>query len=168
MNAKADYYIDTLKLTAHIEGGAFRETYRSGMTVPAKHLSAQFHGDRQASTAIYFLLKHGQFSAFHQIASDELWHFYDGDTLCIYEITTSGEFRKHLLGKDLEKGESFQCLIEAGSWFGSRCEVPGGFALVGCTVAPGFDFEDFTLADREALLKEYPQHTVLITEMTRI
>jgi len=164
---KANYYIDKLNLTTHIEGGAFKETYRSRVLIAQKNLPGDFNGDRNASTAIYFLLKHGQFSALHKIASDELWHFYDGDPLCIYEITTDGELKKHLLGKNLENGESFQCVVEAGSWFGSRCEVENGFSLVGCTVAPGFDFEDFTLANRDILSKEFPQHSILIEELTQ-
>lgn len=162
----ADYYIEKLNLTSHIEGGAFKETYRSEMIVPETVLNSDFHGDRNASTAIYFLLKHSQFSALHKIAADEMWHFYDGDALCIYEITNEGKLLKHLLGKDLEKGESFQVVIKAGSWFGSRCEVENGFSLVGCTVAPGFDFEDFVLAKREELLTMYPQHIGLIEELT--
>ena len=115
---------------------------------------------------IYFLLKEGQFSAFHKIASDEMWHFYDGDPLCIYEITNSGILTKHLLGRDIDNGQSFTCVIKAGSWFGSRCEVKDRFSLVGCTVAPGFDFEDFELAKREELSKEFPDYISLIKELT--
>lgn len=163
---KADYYIDKLNLISHVEGGSFREIYRSPMLVPKAVLPKEFNGDRNASTSIYFLLKQGQFSAFHKIASDEMWHFYDGDALCIYEITSEGKLIKHLLGKDLEKGESFTCVIKAGSWFGSRCEVENGFSLVGCTVAPGFDFADFVLANREGLSSEYPEYVDLIKELT--
>lgn len=163
---QAEYYIEKLGLTAHVEGGAFRETYRSEIMIAREQLAPEFKGDRNASTAIYFLLKQGQFSALHKIASDELWHFYEGNRLHIYEITTEGELNTHVLGKDLGKGESFQCVVKAGSWFGSRCEVPGGFALVGCTVAPGFDFEDFVLAGREALSAEFPKHRQLIGELT--
>lgn len=162
----ADYYITKLGLESHVEGGAFKEIYRSSVTIPKSVLTENFNGNRVASTAIYFLLKFGQISALHKIASDELWHFYDGDALCVYEITEAGELKKHLLGKDLEKGQSFTCLIKAGSWFGSRCEVENGFSLVGCTVAPGFDFEDFTLAKRGDLLKEFPQFSSLIEELT--
>lgn len=136
------------------------------MTIAQEHLSPEFKGDRNASTAIYFMLKHGQFSALHKIASDELWHFYDGDTLHIYEITPEAGLKTHVLGKNLEKGEVFQCVVKAGSWFGSRCEVENGFSLVGCTVAPGFDFNDFVLADRVMLLKEFPQYQELIRELT--
>lgn len=163
---KAEYYINKLGLTSHVEGGAFKEIYRSNLMIEKTHLPETFHGNRNMSTAIYFLLQHGQFSAFHKIASDEMWHFYDGDTLCIYEITKDGNLIKHLLGNNLEKGESFTCVIKAGSWFGSRCEVENGFSLVGCTVAPGFDFEDFVLAKRELLCEFYPNYSSLISELT--
>lgn len=163
---KAQYYLQKLNLTAHVEGGAFKEIYRSPLVISKNSLPEDFNGNRNVSTAIYFLLRHGQFSAFHKIASDEMWHFYDGNVLCIYEITKNGEFIKHLLGKDLEKGESFTCIIKAGSWFGSRCEVENGFSLVGCTVAPGFDFEDFALAEGEKLTEAFPQHKTLIEELT--
>jgi predicted cupin superfamily sugar epimerase len=162
----AAYYIEKLQLSTHVEGGAFRETYRSELGIAKEQLPAEFKGNRSVSTAIYFLLKEGQFSALHRIASDELWHFYEGNTLHVYEIDAKGQLITHVLGKDLEKGESFQCVVKAGSWFGSRCEVPGGFSLVGCTVAPGFDFEDFVLADRQRLSEEFPQHRELIRELT--
>lgn len=162
----AEYYIQQLGLESHVEGGAFKETYRSPLTIAQQHLPAGFGGDRNASTAIYFLLRYGQFSALHRIASDELWHFYDGDPLHIYEITPDGRLHTHRLGRDLEKGEQFQCMVKAGSWFGSRCEVEAGFSLVGCTVAPGFDFNDFVLADRDVLTEHYPRHRLLIESLT--
>lgn len=162
----ADYYIEKLNLAAHVEGGAFKETYRAPVIIPKNALPQGFNGNRNASTAIYFLLKHGQFSAFHKIAADELWHFYDGNTLCIYEITTEGKLIKHLLGRDFDKGESLQIVISAGSWFASRCEVVGSFSLVGCTVAPGFDFDDFVLAEKQRLSALFPQYSKLIEELT--
>lgn len=162
----AEYYIKTLGLTRHIEGGSYKETYRSEFLIPKQVLPAEFKDSRNASTAIYFLLEHGQFSAFHRIASDEMWHFYDGQTLSVYEITKEGELFHHRLGKNIEHGERFQCVIKAGSWFGSRCEVSQGFSLVGCTVAPGFDFSDFELAKRNELISQFPKFEKLITEMT--
>jgi len=116
-------------------------------------------------TSIYFLLQFGEFSAFHRIASDELWHHYDGGTLCIYEITADGTLKRHLLG--IEEGALPFVMIPAGSWFGSRVEKEGSFTLCGCTVAPGFDFADFELADRQALAAQYPAHATITTEMTR-
>lgn len=162
----AEYYIKTLGLTKHIEGGSFKETYRSEFIIPKSVLPDDFKDARNVSTAIYFLLEHGQYSAFHRIASDEMWHFYDGDVLNVYEITPDGELHHHRLGRNIEAGEQFQCVIKAGSWFGSRCEVPGGFSLVGCTVAPGFDFADFELAKRNELSSQFPKYRELITEMT--
>ncbi len=161
----ADYWVEKLGLENHIEGGAFREIYRSPLLL--KNLPDTFKGERNAYTAIYFLLKSGDFSAFHRIASDEGWHFYAGTSLTVYEIEKNGSLITHKLGRDIEKGETFQTTIKAGSWFGSRCEDENGYALVGCTVAPGFDFEDFELAEYKTLSKKYPQHEGLIKEMTR-
>jgi predicted cupin superfamily sugar epimerase len=165
MHPEAKKYSTLLQLHPHPEGGAYRETYRSALTLKADALPPGFNGDRQVSTMIYFLLSHGEFSAFHRIRSDEAWHFYAGSTLTIYEITVSGELHTHRLGSDLANGESFQHLIAAGSWFASRCEVPGSFTLVGCTVSPGFDFRDFEMASRDMLLHEFPQHASLISEL---
>jgi predicted cupin superfamily sugar epimerase len=165
-SGKAQYYIDKLGLTIHPEGGAFKETYRSDLIVPKHALPGAFQGSRNASTTIYFLLEEGQFSAFHQIASDEGWHFYDGEPLTVYEIRLDGKLIIHKLGRNLEAGETFQCMIKAGSWFGSRCEIENGFSLVGCTVAPGFDFVDFSLADRKELTRQFSQHAVLIESLT--
>lgn len=161
----ADYYIEKLGLTSHIEGGAFKETYRSDLKIAHKYLPPAFKGKRNVSTAIYFLLKEGQFSAMHRIASDELWHFYAGSTLNIYELDAQGQLHIHKLGSDLEAGESFQIVIKAGSWFGSRCEVPGSFSLVACTVAPGFDFEDFELADKNTFINQFPEHKDIWEQM---
>lgn len=163
----AKFWIEQLQLERHVEGGAFKETYRAPMLLPQNVLSKEHRGDRNASTAIYFLLEQGDFSAFHRIASDELWHFYDGDGLVVYEIDVDGRLHTHLLGRDIAKGEQLQVLIKAGSWFGSRVEVEDGFALCGCTVAPGFDFEDFELADFNILSKQYPEYTDLIRSLTR-
>lgn len=161
----ADYWIEKLGLESHVEGGAFKEVYRSPLIL--KNLPNTFKGDRNAYTAIYFLLKSGDFSAFHRIASDEGWHFYAGTSLTVYEIEENGNLITHKLGSDVDNGESFQTTIKAESWFGSRCEDENGYALLGCTVAPGFDFEDFELATYEGLIAKYPQHKELIKEMTR-
>jgi predicted cupin superfamily sugar epimerase len=161
----AAYYIEKLQLNAHVEGGAFKETYRSALKIAHKYLPPDFKGKRNVSTAIYFLLKEGQFSAMHKIASDELWHFYAGSPLYIYELNAAGELITHILGNDLEAGQSFQVLIPAGSWFGSRCQTPGAFSLAGCTVAPGFDFEDFELANKQFMKDNFPAHAQLWDEM---
>lgn len=164
MNA-ADY-IRHLNLSEHVEGGAFAEDFRSNTKLPHAALPPGFGGDRALSTHIYFLLKHGQFSAFHRIAAEEHWHFYDGQTLCVYVLSNEGELNCIRLGRNLNEGEVLHAVIPAGAWFGSRCEVENGFSLVGCTVAPGFDFADFELADREKLTRQFPVHTKLIQELT--
>jgi predicted cupin superfamily sugar epimerase len=167
MRPDASYWIQQLQLTQHVEGGAFREVYRSELTIPRTVLPLFFQGNRSASTSIYFLLATGQFSAFHRIASDEVWHFYFGDPLLVYEINHNGRLITHLLGTDPEKGESFQTVVRAGSWFASVPAPGSEYALVGCTVAPGFDFADFELADRTALTQQYPEYTELIEKLTR-
>ena len=163
----ASYWIEKLELTAHVEGGAFREVYRSELSLPKTVLPLFFQGSRSASTSIYFLLSKGQFSAFHRIASDELWHFYYGDPLHVYEIAHNGRLYTHLLGSDLEKGQSFQTVVKAGSWFASAPAPESEYALVGCTVAPGFDFADFELASRETLIAQHPDHANVIRQFTR-
>lgn len=167
MRPAADYWIQQLQLTEHIEGGAFREVYRSPLQVAAPALPASFGASRHISTSIYFLLKQDQFSAFHRIKSDELWHFYYGDPLVVYELLPTGTLIEHLLGNDPEQGQQFQCTVKAGSWFASRVQSGGTYSLVGCTVSPGFDFADFELAERETLTKEYPAHSTLIGQLTR-
>src|ERR1700743_3507856 len=143
----AAYWLYKLPLTRHWgEGAPVRHGFRSPVVIPRKSLPLFFQGDRNASTHIYFLLAAGQFSAFHRIAGDEIWHFYFGDTLLVYEIGHNGRLTEHRLGNDPEKGESFQTVIKAGSWFASAPADGGEYALVGCTVAPGFDFADFELA----------------------
>ena len=168
MRPAAKYWIEKLQLTSHIEGGSFREVYRSSLTVSKNNLPAAFNGDRNFSTSIYFLLQKNQFSAFHKIASDELWHFYFGDALIIYEIDAlTGNLTEHRLGDNPEQKEFFQTTIKAGNWFASRVANESEYALVGCTVSPGFDFEDFELAEKTSLIKKYPQHEDLIASLTR-
>lgn len=164
MKTTAAYWRETLQLTQHVEGGSFRETYRAPLELQQPE---GFSGPRAASTGIYFLLEDGEFSAFHRIASDEMWHFYDGVTLHIYEIKPNGTLHVHRLGRDYAQGEQLQLVISAGSWFASSVEETEGFALVGCTVAPGFDFADFELADKAVLAKLFPQHAGLIGLLTR-
>lgn len=159
------YWINKLAMTPHIEGGAFAEVYRSPLLLPREVLSQQHGGDRPAMTHIYFLLQRGQFSAFHRIASDELWHFYDGDPLEVVEIKPDGTLLTHLLG--ITDGAHPYLVITAGSWFGSRVASGSAYTLCGCTVAPGFDFADFELADRETLSNLFPVHSGVIAELTR-
>lgn len=165
--ASADDIITTLGLARHPEGGWFRESYRSSGTIPASALPRRFGGDRSYCTSIYFLLEKGDVSAFHRIRSDELWHFHAGAGLTIHVFSPTGGYRTLLVGGDPGAGESFQAVVPAGSWFGAEVTGDGEFSLVGCTVAPGFDFADFELADRETLLGLFPARGELIRRLTR-
>lgn len=167
MEKSAQYWIDHLDLSPHPEGGHYRQTYASDLTIIQSALPSSFHGNRTASTAIYFLLDGNDFSAFHRIAADELWHFYAGSTLVVYVIDAEGNRHELLLGGRPEAGEVFQAVVKAGCWFASRLKDESGFALVGCTVAPGFDFADFELATRSQLLRTYPEHRRLVESLTR-
>lgn len=163
----AKYWVQKLQLTTHVEGGSFKEVYRSSLVLNRLQLPAEFSGDRNVSTSIYFLLEQGQFSAFHRIASDELWHFYFGDPLVIYEIEQNGTAKEHLLGNNPENNESFQCVIKAGNWFASKPATGSEYSLAGCTVSPGFDFDDFELAEPKQLCEAFPRHAQLIHSLTR-
>jgi predicted cupin superfamily sugar epimerase len=163
----AAFIVEKLRLEPHPEGGFYRETYRSEGILPAGVLPTAFSGDRNFATSIYFLIEKDNFSALHKIKSDETWHFYYGDALEVVEIDPSGRLTKTLIGKALEKGEVFQYTVKAGNWFGSRVANGGSFSLVGCAVAPGFDFDDFEMGDKEALISKFPEHTSIITELAR-
>lgn len=160
-------WIEKLRLEPHPEGGYFRQTYRSNVLIPRQALPAGFKGDRAASTAIYFLLEGMNFSAFHRLKSDEVWHFYVGAPLVVHVIDPNGKYKSILLGSDPESGEVLQGIVPAGCWFASHVADWKSFAVVGCTVAPGFDFADFEMAKREELVSRYPKHRELIERLTR-
>jgi len=163
----AQHWVNHLQLLEHPEGGWFKEVYRSDGNIPAGALPEGFNGERSFSTSIYFLLSAGIFSAFHRIRSDEVWHFYAGDGLLIHEIDTAGKYIVHQLGADVAKGEAFQLVIPAGSWFASEVKPGGNYGLVGCTVAPGFDFRDFEMASGTELAESYPKFSQQILRLCR-
>jgi uncharacterized protein len=168
MNPKeAKYWIEKLQLEEHPEGGYFRQTYRSEVSIAREALPAGFAGARAASTAIYFLLEEENFSAFHRLRSDEVWHFYAGDPLVVHVIEPEGNYSSILLGCDLEAGQVLQGVVRAGCWFASHVADWNSFSVVGCTVAPGFEFDDFELGKRAELVATYPQHRELIHRLTR-
>lgn len=162
----AQQLIARLGLIRHPEGGWFRETYRSPEQIQARALPDRYHGSRVFSTAIYFLLEYGDISALHRIKSDELWHFYAGTSLLIHTLSPDGAYQALHLGCHAAEGEQFQAVVPAGHWFGAELK-DSGYALVGCTVAPGFDFADFEMAGREELLTRYPEQAGLLRRMTR-
>lgn len=162
MKHTANYWIEHLQLEKHPEGGYFKETYRSSEIVVNRNGIK-----RPASTAIFFLITPDAFSAFHKIESDEMWHYHDGAALEVLMIHENGELEINLIGPEIEAGQQLQAVVPAGCWFASRVIAGGEYALVGCTVAPGFDFEDFVLAEKTELIAKYPIHTELISELTR-
>lgn len=163
----ASYWVEKYRMQPHPEGGYFVETYRSSDRIGQDALPKRFNGDRHFGTAIYFLLESHHFSALHRIHSDEVWHFYAGDALEVFCIDANGELEIIRLGHNPEKGEVFQAVVKAGIWFGSRPAVGNSYALVGCTVAPGFDFNDFEMPERAWFLERFPQHSEIIESLTR-
>ena len=166
-NMNAKYWIEKLALLPHPEGGSYREVYRSNEICPAQGLSARFGADRAFSTAIYFLLPLGEFSAFHRIKSDELWHHYDGGDLEIIVIHPNGKLQSLILGKKSPDATPIH-IVPHGSWFAAR-PLPGydDYVLCGCTVSPGFDFADFEMAASDELASCFPQYADLILQLTR-
>jgi predicted cupin superfamily sugar epimerase len=163
----AKYWITKLALRPHPEGGYFREIYRATEQIAAAALPKRYPGPRAFSTSIYFLLAGAQISTLHRLASDEQWHFYDGNALLLAMIAPDGTFNEIRLGHRTNAGEQFQAVIPAGTWMGARMANRRGYALVGCTVAPGFEFQDFAAGQRSNLLERFPQHRKLITALTR-
>ncbi len=162
----AQYWIDHLKLSKHPEGGYFKEVYRSNEFVNKKNLPDRYTSFRSFSTSIYFLLKSHEFSAFHRLKSDEIWHFYDGSSITIYAISPKGHLTKTFIGNNPEKGERFQLLIPKGFWFAAYVNYADSYSLVGCTVSPGFDFDDFEMGKKSDLEKRFPQHKEIISKYT--
>ncbi|WP_167608128.1 cupin domain-containing protein [Maribellus sediminis] len=160
MTQSAKFWIDNLQLEQHPEGAWFKEIYRSEQLVntPA--------GERNAGTSIYFLLEGNDFSAFHRIKSDEIWHYYEGTSAIEILWIQNSELHSRLLGKNAEKGECFQVVVPKDCWFAARLPANTGFALVGCTVAPGFHFDDFELADA-TILQQFSELTPILEPLIR-
>lgn len=163
----AEELIALLKLQPHPrEGGFFRETYRSVETHPAAALPARYGGDRSFGTAIYYLLTPNTFSALHRLASDEVFHFYLGDPVRMLQLAPDGRGETVVLGSDVLAGQRPQLLVPRGVWQGSLLESGGAFALLGCTVAPGFEYADYEGGSRKQLIEHYPEHARLIEQLT--
>lgn len=160
----AQQVIDALNLQAHPEGGFYAETFR-GETLP---FALPQRGARSASTAIYFLLRATDFSALHVVASDEQWHHYLGDPLELHCFDPAGAYRRVVLGSALLEGQRPQHVVRAHELQGARV-LPGphGYALCGCSVAPGFDFADFRMPPRAELLAQLPEHAAIVRALTR-
>jgi predicted cupin superfamily sugar epimerase len=152
----ADLLIKLLDLRPHPEGGFYRETYRSSLALP---------DGRSASTAIHYLLVPGTLSKLHRLKHDEVFHFHLGDPV-VWTFLAEGGAKKVLLGSGLSEGQQVQMVVPAGTWFGGDLLEGGKYALMGTTVAPGFEFQDFELGDRAKLLGSYPDCREEIIRLT--
>jgi predicted cupin superfamily sugar epimerase len=167
MNQDAQNWVNKLDLQKHPEGGYFKEIYRSEETISAEGLPVRYNEERNFGTSIYFLLPGTEFSAFHRLKTDEIWHFYHGSSLTIHIINKEGNYIQKKLGPNWEQNEHFQVLLPARNWFGAMVNNPNSYTLMGCTLAPGFDFRDFELGIQENLLNLYPQYSSIIKALTR-
>jgi len=165
--SKAQQIIDRLQLQPHPkEGGFFRETYRSAYAFSSSAMPVRYGADRSAGTAIYYLLTPETFSAMHRLKTDEIFHFYAGDPVRMLQLLPDGRGKEVIIGSDVLAGHEPQVVVPSGVWQGS-CLVEGGeYALLGCTVAPGFDYGDYEHGSRESLIEQHMNFEKLITRLT--
>lgn len=162
MSTKIDAIIQTLNLAPHPEGGFYKRIYASENSIKTTQGET-----RHAMTGIYFLITGNSFSAFHRLDADESWHYYEGNTpLIIHSIDKNRQYQSHTLDPN---NRTYQCVIPANTWFASQCQntTDDSYVLVGCNVAPGFDFTHFELAKRDNLTDQFPEHAVIIKTLTR-
>ena len=147
------------------EGGFFVETYRTAEKIDARQFGLGHGGTRSLSTAIYYLLTPGSCSAIHKVPGDEIFHFYAGDPVEMLELFPDGSGGVTTLGPDIRGGMKFQHIVKGGIWQGARLVAGGEYALLGTTMAPGFDYADFSKGNAEELAARYPAHAGLIREL---
>lgn len=158
-------FINRFSMQPHPEGGYFTSSYHASLLLPVTVLPSNYHGDRPVSTAIYYLVEKGDFSSFHRIASDECWHFYAGGPLWIHALAMDGSYTRTTLGPG--EGMVFQHVVKAGTWFASEPAIESDFSFVGCTVSPGFHFDEFEMATSEVLITQFPAQASLINRLCR-
>lgn len=158
--------ISKLALEPHPEGGYFKETYRSIGEINEESLGAVYKGKRNYATCIYFLLTSDNFSALHRIKQDEIWHFYDGSPIKLHVISALGIHTVTIIGRDIHQGETPQFVVPGGCWFAAEVLHKNTYSLVGCTVSPGFSFEDFELKTRKELICLFPDKEEIISKLT--
>lgn len=167
MDSDIKSLIDFLQLEPHPEGGYFRETYRSDETFPAEMLSDRYHGPRCLGTAILYLVTRDSCSLMHRLITDEIFHFYSGDPVSVVRLHTDGSGDITTLGSDIIHGQMAQCVVTRGCWQGLRLLSGGRYALLGTTMSPAFEFEDFELGTRKELILRYPSFKDEIMLLTR-
>lgn len=157
-----------LGLTPHPrEGGWFIQTYAASETLnPTSFADSRYSTPRRTSTAIYYLLEPDTFSEMHCLRSDEVFHFYAGDPVEMLQLLPDGSGRTIVIGNNLAAGQRPQVLVERGVWQGSRLVEGGTWALLGCTVSPGFEYEDYDSASRAELTSRWPAFSTRIAALT--
>lgn len=163
----AAFWTKKLNLKKHPEGGWFTEIYRSDEIVVKQALPDDFLGDRNFSTSIYYLLEGDNFSAFHRIKSDEIWHFYAGNSAVEIISIENGKIRRQFCGNSPEENQFFQVVVKKNTWFAARLLYKNGYALVGCTVSPGFHFDDFEMGTLK-LIEQNPELEKEIVGLIRL
>lgn len=167
MNSDAQAIIDLLKLARHPEeGGWFREIYRCDEALAVAALPSRYRGARSVATAIYYLLTPETMSALHRLNSDETFHFYLGDPVEQLLLHPDGSSERRIIGPDLAGGQRPVSIVPRGTWQGARLVAGGAFALMGCTVSPGFDYDDYDHGDGEALAAGYPDRRAMIAALS--
>lgn len=161
----AQQLIDHYALMPHPEGGWYKEMYKSLEFFKSSALPKRYSGKRSFCTFIYFLIAQGEMSGFHRIQSDEIWHFYAGGPLQVFVIKDDGTLVITELGNDISAGQTFHYVVPNGLWFASRPAPGVEFSFVGCTVAPGFEFDDFEMAQADKLVAQFPQHEAIIRQL---
>ena len=159
--------IEGLQLEPHPEGGYYKRVHYSAEQIQAEALPSRYEGSRQLYSSIYYLLGPGDFSAFHRLKSDEIWHFFEGESLAVHLISPDGNYALKLLGKNQAKGEHFQFIIPHGTWFAAEPIISTAYALIGCTVVPALEYHDLEQASAVELETLFPQHTKLIKRLCR-
>ena len=148
------------------EGGYYIQTYRANETIPKSALPKRYENERAFGTAIYYLLTPDTFSALHRLPSDEIFHFYLGDPVIMLQLFPDGTSNTIRLGQNILKDHNLQVVVSQNTWQGTYLDNGGKFALLGTTMAPGFEFSDMELGDREYLTLRYPNRKALINRLT--
>lgn len=158
-------FVDKLGMQAHPEGGYFAEIYRSSFTIGPKIAGAEYSGERNLATSIYYILANNQVSKLHQLKSDELWYYHYGSPLLVH-VFYENDYKSYILGMDVNESHRPQIIIPAGAIFGAEVIYKASFTLVGCVVTPGFHFSDFRLVSRNEMRVLYPGHDIIIQKLT--
>jgi len=165
MNKTAQYWIEHLNLLPHQEGGYFNRYFLSEQIIPKISLK-DFSGDRHSASKTYYFLDIYQKSVFHKIKQQEIWDFLYGDPMELVLLSPETGLNKILLGNEPDLGTTLSHIVEPGTWMAGHSL--GDYSLVSCTCTPGFDFDDFTMVDRETLSKLYPEHEEIIKFFTNL